>query len=83
MKQQGHSSNMSCIVYSSDGQTIATGGEDGKVKLWNVHSGFCTVTFSEHTSAISGIIFSGNKKIVISASLDSTVRCYDMLRYII
>ncbi|KAJ8959273.1 hypothetical protein NQ314_006301 [Rhamnusium bicolor] len=81
MKQQGHSSNMSCVSYSTDGQLLATGGEDGKVKLWNVHSGFCFVTFSEHSNAISAITFSGNKKFVVSASLDGTVRAYDVIRY--
>lgn len=31
MKQQGHSSNMKAIAYSSDGQYVVTGGGDGKV----------------------------------------------------
>ncbi|CAH1183241.1 unnamed protein product [Phaedon cochleariae] len=81
MKQQGHANNMSCVSYSTDGQSIATGGEDGKVKLWNLVSGFCFVTFSEHTNAVSAIAFSGSKKFVVSASLDSTVRAYDIIRY--
>ncbi|KAJ8942237.1 hypothetical protein NQ318_003084 [Aromia moschata] len=81
MKQQGHANNMSCVSYSMDGQLIATGGEDGKVKLWNVNSGFCFVTFSEHSNAVNAITFSGNKKFVVSASLDGTVRAYDVIRY--
>lgn len=80
MKQQSHANNMSCVSYSADGQLLATGGHDGKVKLWNVGSGFCFVTFSEHSSAISAIVFSGNKKFVVSASLDGTVRAYDVIR---
>nr|CAI5852055.1 unnamed protein product [Callosobruchus analis] len=81
MKQQGHSSNMSCICYSGDGQLIATGGEDGKVKLWNVHSGFCFVTFTEHSNAVSAVAVSGAKRFVVSASYDGTVRTYDLTRY--
>ncbi|CAG9859982.1 unnamed protein product [Phyllotreta striolata] len=81
MKQQGHSNNMSCISYSSDGQLLASGGEDGKVKLWNIHSGFCFVTFSEHTNAVTAVTFSGNKKFLVSSSLDSTVRAFDLIRY--
>lgn len=80
MKQQGHSNSMSCIAYSMDGQLIATGGEDGKVKLWNISSGFCFVTFSEHTAPVTSLAFSGNKKFVVSASLDGTVRAFDVLR---
>lgn len=81
LKQQGHSNNMSCITYSTDGQLLATGGEDGKVKLWNIHSGSCFVTFSEHTNAVTAVAFSGNKKFFVSASLDSTVRAFDIIRY--
>ncbi|KAK4882916.1 hypothetical protein RN001_006235 [Aquatica leii] len=81
MKQQGHSNNMSCIAFSTDGQLLTTGGEDGKVKLWNINSGFCYVTFHEHTCAISDVAFSGNRKFVVSASLDGTVRAYDVIRY--
>ncbi|XP_039956315.1 periodic tryptophan protein 2 homolog [Bactrocera tryoni] len=81
MKQQGHSSEMTCISYSADGQYIATGGEDSKVKLWNTQSGFCFVTFSEHSSGITGVQFSRSKNFLVSASLDGTVRAFDVNRY--
>lgn len=81
MKQQGHSNEMNCVAYSPDGQYIVTGGDDAKVKVWNVNNGFCFVTFSEHTSAVTAIEFSSNKKFVVSASLDGTVRAYDLVRY--
>lgn len=81
MKQQGHTNNMSCVAYSIDGQLLVTGGEDGKVKLWNVQSGFCFVTFQEHTAPITDVVFSGNRKFVVSASLDGTCRAYDVIRY--
>lgn len=81
MKQQGHSSQMTSIAYSPDGQYIVTGGEDSKVKLWNVSNGFCFVTFHEHSSAVTAVDFSQNKKFLVSASLDGTVRAYDIIRY--
>lgn len=81
MKQQGHSNVMSSIAYSPDGNFIVTGGYDGKVKVWNVHSGFCTLTFAEHTSGVTDIHFCSNKKFFMTASLDGTVRAFDMVRY--
>jgi len=69
------------FYFSIDGSTVATGGEDGKVKLWNVVSGFCFVTFSEHTSSISGVVYVPNGKVVLSSSLDGTVRAFDTTRY--
>lgn len=32
LKQQGHFYDMNCLSYSPDGQVIATGGDDGKVR---------------------------------------------------
>lgn len=81
MKQQGHSTEMNCVAYSPDGQYIVTGGEDAKVKVWNVSNGFCFVTFSEHTGAVTALEFSLSKKFLVSASLDGTVRAYDLIRY--
>ena len=65
LKQQGHFNNMACVGYSPDGQFIGTGGEDGKVKIWSTTSGFSFVTFSEHTSKVSGITFTSNAKVTI------------------
>ncbi|XP_063709764.1 periodic tryptophan protein 2 homolog [Culicoides brevitarsis] len=81
MKQQGHSNEMTSVAYSPDGQFLATGGTDAKIKLWNMLNGFCFVTFTEHTSAVTGIQFSNSKKFLVSASLDGTVRAFDIIRY--
>ena len=32
LKQQGHFYDMNCLAYSPDGQVIATGGDDAKVR---------------------------------------------------
>ena len=83
LKQQGHLYGLNAMDYSSDGQFIATGGEDGKVKIWNAFSGFCFITFSEHIAPVTGVKFVGKGlgKALISASLDGTVRAHDLLRY--
>lgn len=36
---------------------VATGGEDGKVKLWDTDSGFNFMTFTEHTAAVNDVVF--------------------------
>lgn len=81
LKQQGHFFDMNVLDYSPNGQNIATGGDDGKVKLWNTSSGFCYVTFKEHTGGISSVKFAPNGMAVVSASLDGTVRAFDLMRY--
>lgn len=83
LKQQGHLYGMNALDFSGDSNFIATGGEDGKVKIWNMSTGFCFTTFSEHTAPVTGVKFIGKGagKAILSCSLDGTVRAHDMMRY--
>lgn len=58
LKQQGHSLDVTCIAYSPDGSVFATGGDDGRIKVWDARSGQCFVTFSvghsKDSSAVAG-----------------------------
>ena len=81
LKQQGHYFDMNTLAYAPDGQTIATGGDDGKVKVWSTYTGFCFITFTEHSAPISSVAFAKQASVLFSASLDGTVRAYDLIRY--
>lgn len=63
------------------GRLLATGGHDGKVKLFNSQTGLCFVTFAEHTAPISALVFTPQGNAVLSASKDGSVRAFDLLRY--
>ncbi|TDL25193.1 WD repeat protein [Rickenella mellea] len=81
LKQQGHYFDMNTLSYSADGQHIATGGDDGKVKVWNTTSGFCFITFTEHSSAVTAVEFAKQGQVLFTASYDGTVRAFDLIRY--
>ena len=81
LKQQGHINNICCVSYSLHGDYLATGSIDGKVKIWDTSTGFCVVTFTDHIEAVTGIVFCTSKKVIISSSLDGTVRAFDTIRY--
>ncbi|KAJ4821206.1 Periodic tryptophan protein 2-like protein [Rhynchospora pubera] len=81
LKQQGHYFDVNCVAYSPDSQLLATGADDNKVKVWTVSSGFCFITFSEHTNAVTAVHFMANNHSLLSASLDGTVRAWDLFRY--
>jgi periodic tryptophan protein 2 len=51
------------------------------LQVWTVSSGFCFVTFTEHTNAVTALHFMANNNCLLSASLDGTVRAWDLLRY--
>lgn len=80
-RQQGHDFEVSSIDFTPDGGTLVSGGEDGKVKLWGVSSGFNYATFVEHTAPVTAVVASRSGSFVLSASKDGTVRAFDLIRY--
>lgn len=81
LKQQGHFDAMNTLCYSPDGSRVVTGSDDGKIKIWDVASGFCLMTFTEHTSAVTQVQFAKKGHVLFSSSLDGTIRAYDLIRF--
>ncbi|KTW29763.1 hypothetical protein T552_00970 [Pneumocystis carinii B80] len=81
LKQQGHFDIITDVVYTPDSQSIVTCSDDGKIKLWDIRSGFCLVTFAEHKSTVTGLDFSKFGNVLFSSSLDGSVRAWDLTRY--
>jgi hypothetical protein len=49
---KGHSSSVYAITFTPDGQTIASGGADGTIKIWNLNTQQEICTLTEHTDAV-------------------------------
>jgi periodic tryptophan protein 2 len=82
LKQQGHFFDVNTVAYSPNGNIIASGSDDGKIKLWDTKSGFCFATFDDHKGPITSIKFMPKKgNAIISSSLDGTVRAFDLIKY--
>lgn len=51
-----------------------------QVKVWNTLSGFCFVTFTEHSSGVTGVTFTATGYVIVTSSMDGTVRAFDLHR---
>lgn len=81
LRQQGHFDSINALTYSPDGARVVTLADDGKIKIWDVVSGFCLATFEEHNSAVTLVQFAKKGQVLFSASLDGTVRAWDLIRF--
>ena len=72
-------SQVSSVVFSPDGKTIAGGSKD-EIKLWDVATGTLKATLEGHGDSVSSVAFSPDGKSLASGSADRTVRLWDVTR---
>ena len=66
---------------TSDGSVLVTGSTSGSLSVWNLPSGACSMTFTQHSARVTALVFLVGDAAFVSASLDGTIRAFDMERY--
>ena len=65
------------LTLSADGTLLASGADDGTIRLWDLATGDLTVAQQEHTDEVTSLSFSPDGTILVSASRDHTIRLWD------
>ncbi len=73
---QAHTDTTYALALSPDEHTLASGSDDGSVKLWDVESG-ALLWSGWRTQSIMGLAFSPDGRLLASGGVDTTVRIWD------
>ena len=65
------------VAFSPDGKTLASGGGDNVIHLWDVETGKSKMTLIGHTHWVFSLAFSPDGKTLASGSVDSDIRLWD------
>lgn len=69
----GHKERVNCAVYSPDGKTIFSGGEDNRIHIWDAQTGKEIQKYHEHSDGIDDIVFSPDGKRFVSIASSSLI----------
>ena len=77
-KFEGHKDAVYGLALSPDGETLATGSYDQKIKFWKVADGSEIRTLTGHNGGVFGLSYRPDGKVLASASADRTVKLWDV-----
>ena len=72
----GQTGYTNAVDFSADGATVAVGGSDGSVRLWDVRDGRELVTLRGHIAVVDSLDFRSDGSQLVSAGSDGTVRVW-------
>jgi WD40 repeat protein len=74
----GHNGWVMSISFSPDGLTAISGGRDGTLILWDVHTGRIINSFCGHLGGIRSVSYCQDGQSVVSGSEDGTIKIWSL-----
>ena len=72
-----HGSIVRDVAFSPDGRYLASGADDGKIKIWNLNEKKLLISLEKHSAEVFSIVFSPDGKLFASAGNDKKIVIWD------
>jgi WD40 repeat protein len=72
----GHDRGTRCVAFAPDGLVLATGGDDGLMRLWEVMTGRERVGVEWHLDSVCSVAFAPDGLTVATGSFDGTAKLW-------
>lgn len=66
------------IVFSPDGKMLAAGGEESKIRIFDLAAGSQLNELKDHTATVTSIVWSTNGRHLASGCRDGSLRVWDV-----
>jgi WD40 repeat protein len=76
--KEGHYRGVNCVVFSPDGNLIASASKDCTIQLWSTDTNTPVHSLTGHCDEVTSIVFTNDRKWLVSGSIDGTVRLWSL-----
>lgn len=78
VETRGHRGEVLAVAYSPDGKWVASGCQDGTIRIWDPTTGEFVKALVGHDGVVQAVTWSRDNKQLASGAADDTIRVWDV-----